>query len=163
MVNFGLQSRVNMGPRDELQKRIERKQEENAEYRRKIEDNDIYIQAMQDAIKLLPKEATSPPSNQVVLRQGSAIYKVRDAIRKAGKPLHITEILKALDKPLDRDSRSSISGTLGTYVRNGKIFTRPAPNTFGLIEMPQGLKGEDKDAEDNEGPQPSRHLDGTTA
>jgi hypothetical protein len=125
-----------MGLRDELQKRIDRKAEENAEYERKIRENNAYMQALQETIKLLPKE---PPamakSGDAALRKGSTVYNVREAIRKAGKPLHIKEILKALDKPIDRETRSSVSGTLGPYVREGKIFTRPEPNTFGLIEM----------------------------
>jgi hypothetical protein len=32
-------------------------------------------------------------------------------------------------------NRSALSGSIAAYVRKGEIFTRPAPNTFGLLEL----------------------------
>lgn len=70
------------------------------------------------------------------LRYGTAVAKARDLIKSAGHPLHITDILKGLGKPVDTKSKLSLSGSLAGYVREGQIFNRPAPNTFGLIEFP---------------------------
>jgi hypothetical protein len=49
--------------------------------------------------------------------------------------MHINEILKALGSPVDSKHKLSLGGSLANYVRKGQIFTRPAPNTFGLLEM----------------------------
>jgi hypothetical protein len=45
------------------------------------------------------------------------------------------EILKALGKPSDKEHRMSLAGTLSGYARDGKVFTKTAPNTFGLLEF----------------------------
>jgi len=49
--------------------------------------------------------------------------------------MHITELLEAIGKPGDRMNRSALGGSIAAYVRKGEIFTRPAPNTFGLLEL----------------------------
>ena len=122
--------------RDELQKRIERKQQEIRELEKQLAAAHAYIEAMQDSLKLLPKDAGSSAAvPEQTLRPGSGVAKAREAILKAGKPLHITEILKALDRPVEKNQRVSLSGSLSGYVKRGEIFTRPAPNTFGLAEL----------------------------
>ena len=122
-----------MGIREELQKRIERKQEELKELELKVREGNVYIQALQETMKLLPKEGPS----EITLRPGSNIAKAREVIRAAGKPLHINEILKTLGPEVGRDKKLAISGSIGAYVRKHEIFTRPAPNTFGLVEFSQ--------------------------
>ena len=119
-----------MNTRDQFQKLIDCKQQEIYDLAIQIEKARAYMQALQDSLKFLPKENGQ---TQVLLRPGSALAKAQDIIRKAGKPLHISEILKTLnEKP---DKRVSLSGSLSAYVRNNQIFTRPAPNTFGLREI----------------------------
>jgi len=63
------------------------------------------------------------------------LSQARDAIRKAGKPLHITQILVAIGRANTKQTRLALSGSLATYVRRDEIFTRPEPNTFGLLEF----------------------------
>ena len=58
-----------------------------------------------------------------------------DALKKAGKPLHVNVLLPAIGRGITRADKSAISGTLAAYVRKGDVFTRPAPNTFGLAEF----------------------------
>lgn len=60
---------------------------------------------------------------------------VRDHILKEGRPAHVTELLGALGREPTRENRASLSGSLAAYVRKGEMFTRPSPNTFGLIEL----------------------------
>lgn len=122
-----------MGIREELQKRIDRKQEELQELQLKIREGTIYIQALQDTMKLLPKDGPV----EIALRPGSNIAKARDVIKSAGKPLHINEILNALGPDVGKDKKLALTGSIGAYVRKGEIFTRPAPNTFGLAEFEQ--------------------------
>jgi len=120
-----------MGIREELQKRVDKKEEEVRSLEVAIREGRVYIQALQETMKLLPREGPT----EITLRPGSNIARARDAIKAAGKPLHIRDILKAVDPSGGKDKRLALSGSLGAYVRKGEIFTRPAPNTFGLIDF----------------------------
>ena len=66
---------------------------------------------------------------------GSAVAEARKSIRSEGRPLHIDELLRSMGKPVTRASRASLAGSIAAYVRRDEIFTRPAPNTFGLVEL----------------------------
>src|SRR5665213_2798294 len=111
-------ARKAMNARDQVQKLLDRKQQEVRDLEIQIEKARAYMQALQDSMKFLPKENGQ---TQVLLRPGSALAKAQEILRTAGKPLHISEILKALnEKP---DKRVSLSGSLSAYVRNGQIFT----------------------------------------
>jgi hypothetical protein len=59
----------------------------------------------------------------------------RQIILKLARPAHVSELLAEIGKDDTREHRTSLSGTLAAYVRKGEIFTRPAPNKFGLIEL----------------------------
>jgi hypothetical protein len=126
-----------MGFREELQKRVEKKRSEISALAGKLKEAEIYAQALEDTLKLLPKEdgGVSEAPAEIPLREGSNIAKAKEAIQKAGKPMHITELLAALGKPADKDARAALAGSLGAYVRRGEIFTRPGPNIFGLVGM----------------------------
>jgi hypothetical protein len=123
-----------MGIREQFQKLIDRKTQEIKDLEIELEKAKAYVQAMQDSLRLLPREAVNGNQGQV-LRPGTALAKARDILKDAGKPMHINDLLKAMEKTVDKKNRLSLSGSLSTYVRSGQIFYRPAPNTFGLIEM----------------------------
>jgi len=122
-----------MNLRKEFEKLIEKKRAEIDDAQKSIASAEAYIQAMTDAIKKLPKDDTSPAVSPV--RPGSDVEKVRDAILSAGKPLHISEIIAALGRVDDADSKAKIAGLLGWYTSKGKVFTKTAPNTYGLVEI----------------------------
>lgn len=124
-----------MDIREELQKRIEKKEQEIREYERKIAEASAYLQALGDMLRLLPKTSATPPNPDMALRPGTAMAKAREAIKKAGKPLHIVDILNAIGRPVNRENRGSIGGSLSAYVRKGEVFAKVAPNTFGLVEL----------------------------
>jgi len=139
-----------MGLRNDLERKIERKRQEIKELEFKIREAQAYISAHQETLKMLSREGSGLLAERN-LRVGSSIAKARDAIKKAGKPLHIADLLKALGRPNDKKNRLSLSGSLAHYVRKGEIFSRPAPNTFGLTEFEHtGGDGEDDDGEDSE-------------
>ena len=127
-----------MALRDEIQKKIERKQQEIVDLERgfevQIASARAYIQALLDLLKTLPRDGEGSNPEQV-LRQNSIMARAREAILGAGRPLHINEILRALGRPLDSPNKVSVAGSLANYVRKGEIFSRPAPNTFGLLEL----------------------------
>jgi hypothetical protein len=127
-----------MGFREDIQKRIEKKQAELIDQERAYERDRAaslaYIQALQDMLKSLPREPTDMSADKI-FRKGSAMARAREMILAANRPLHISEILRELGKTNDHNARASLSGALGAYVRRGEIFARPKPNTFGLVEL----------------------------
>ncbi len=127
--------------RDELQKRIERKRSEMATLERQLGEARVYIQALEDTLKLVPKDGDETLDATKMLRTGSGVAKAKDALERVGHPLHIVDLLKVMGRPDTRPNRVGLSGSISAYVRRGEIFTRPAPNTYGLVEFaPNGKK-----------------------
>lgn len=131
-----------MGAREDVERRITKKQQEITELELQLRDARSYLQALQDALKLIPHDLLGQSTSSATLRAGSALSKTRDVIQKAGKPMHITDILKAIGKPVDKKNRVSLASGLAAYVRRNEIFTRPAPNTYGLVEAEGTDNGE---------------------
>jgi hypothetical protein len=125
-----------MSIRQDFERRIAKKQQEITELELQLRDAKSYLQALQDSLKFIPRDASSNDSfTGAGLRPGSALSKARDAIKKAGKPLHINDLLTATGKTLDKKSKVSLAGSLSNYARKQEIFTKTAPNTFGLREF----------------------------
>ena len=56
-------------------------------------------------------------------------------LREAGTPLHVTDILKAIEKKKGKQPiRASLVSALARYSKKKRIFYRAKPNTFGLLE-----------------------------
>ncbi|MGO9123950.1 MAG: hypothetical protein ACLP6G_03595 [Terriglobales bacterium] len=122
-----------MGIRNNFQKLINKKIEEIASLELRVREAKVYVQALQDSMKLLPREGNG--ASDYTLREGSTLAKVRDILRNVGSPMPIGDLLKALGKPQDKKQRTSLAGTLSAYARDRKIFVKTAPNTFGLLEF----------------------------
>ena len=82
-------------------------------------------------IQRLSAAASVPEEPQK--KRTSNLVMIEAALVAAGKPLHVTEIIAAIEKEfsvtLDRDSLSS---AIIKQVRKEKRFERVATNTFGL-------------------------------
>lgn len=124
-----------MGLRENFQKLIDKKQQEIRNLEMQMVEANAYIQALQDSMKLLPRDESGVEASEHVLREGSTLAKTRDLLKHAGAPMQIGEILKLLGKPQDKKHRVSLAGTLSGYAKRGRIFTKTAPNTFGLVEF----------------------------
>lgn len=126
-----------MGLREDITRKIGRKRAEIADLHSQVKVAESYVQALEDTLKMLPREQ-SPASvangNGAAhgLRKQSMTGRAYGALRAAGGPMHITEILKAIGKPVNRVNRSGLASSLAVYARKGEIFTKTAPNTFGL-------------------------------
>lgn len=131
-----------MGLREELLKKIDKKTQEVRELESQIREANAYIQGLQDVAKLLPRENSDERQSEHILRANSDMAKARGFLKKMGKPVYVGEILDGIGKGDTKPHRLSLSGSLGEYVRKGEIFTRPAPNTFGLVEFPLVLNEE---------------------
>jgi hypothetical protein len=120
--------------RRNIEKLIERSENEMIELHKALEMKVAYIQGLRDTLKYLPKDAMPEPS-QPQLRPGTELAKAYEILREEGKPIHIMELLKRLGKEATHKNRVSLSGSMGFYVRKQQFFTRPAPNTFGVTDM----------------------------
>ena len=126
-----------MSSRKAVEKMVENAEAEIAGFRKKIELKEAYIQGLKDTMRHLPKSAEKT-NGKASLRPDSDIAKAREIILKEGKPMHIAEIIKRLGKELTKQNRASLSSYIGSFVRRGEYFTRPAPNTFGVVEFEGG-------------------------
>jgi hypothetical protein len=129
---------VPMGARESLQKLADRKTQEIVDLERQIDRARAYLQAIQDSIKALPRETPTQVNGRQAtsdLRAGTVLARAREAIQKKGAPMHVNELLVAIGIENTKNARVSLVGSLGAYVRKGVVFTRPGPNTFGLVEM----------------------------
>ena len=89
-----------------------------------------------------PKESVNLESEDYTneLRPSSEIYQVREILRKAGRPLPLTEILTHLGIAKEVGNKgkyASLRGTLGGYAKIGKVFTieSKSPHVVGLLEF----------------------------
>ena len=131
-----------MGAKESLQRLADRKTQEIADLERQIDMARAYLQAIQDSIKALPRETLNAANGEepsADLRPGTLLARAKEAIQKNGAPMHIGTLLAAIGVENTKNTRVSLVGSLGSYVRKGLIFTRPAPNTFGLVGMMNSL------------------------
>jgi len=125
-----------MKARNDIERRISREQQKILGLQGEIERAQSFIQGLQEALKMLPKDGvTKPRKGKGLFRAGSDMARIRDLILQAGKPMHITQIVIGLGKENNKPNRMSIVGSLGRYVRAGDVFKRVEPNTFSLIDM----------------------------
>ncbi|SRR5712692_5770150 len=122
-----------MGIKEKLEDKIQRKGQEILEFNAKIREAQAYIQALQEAAKLMPREEARNGGGEAALRPGGSAHKAFHALKSAGKPLHVTEILKAIGMPNTKNNRLALGGTLARYARNKLIFDKTAPNTFTVL------------------------------
>ena len=125
----------------DIRRKIAQKEEEAKRLREQLLKAEAYLEAMQESLKLI--ERTAGANGGSGLRPNSMVDKARKALQQAGRPMHVAELLGAIGKEVTKNNRTSLSGSLGFYVRQEEIFTRPAPNTFGLKEF-EGVESEEQ-------------------
>jgi chromosome segregation ATPase len=115
------------------------------ELQQKVRDAKTYIQAVEDSKRLLPKDDGTEhdlEDQEDTLKPGSAMAQARDVILKAGRRLHIDEILRAMGRDVTKKTRVSLAGSIASYARNKRVFEKVGPNTFriiGMVETPQAV------------------------
>lgn len=125
-----------MSERQRIEERLRKKELEIQSLEEKIKAARVYVQALRDVLNIMDRDGDSAISGSVP-RAGSAVAEAREVILMRRAPVHVNELLEALGREVSRESRASLTSSLAAYVRRGEIFTRPAPNTFGLIELDQ--------------------------
>lgn len=119
--------------RGQVESRLKKKQAEIVSLEEKLRAAKAYVAALVDILKIDQGETSA--SAEAKLRTGSAVAQARDIILQRGSPVHIDDILRSMGKEVTRDSKASLAGSLAAYVRKEEIFSRPAPNTYGLLEL----------------------------
>ena len=105
-------------------------------FEKKIAASEGSIQTLKDVLKLLTKDNNNE-GDAFKLREGSLMHKTSLLLKKSGKPLHVTKIMDNIGIENTVKNKNSISTSLANYARRGVIFTKPHPNTYGLIEFNQ--------------------------
>lgn len=124
-----------MGLREDLNKKIERKRQEIGALELQVKQAAAYLEALEDTLKMLPREGVNEGHARQVMRPNSSVSRAHAALVSSGKPLHINNLLTAIGKEPNRANQGALNSSLSVYVRKGEIFTRPAPNTYGLLEF----------------------------
>lgn len=127
-----------MSTRSKFEDRIRKKEEEIRELEARVREGRAYIQALQDTVKLLPRDSENGDSGDTELRAGSKTARARDFIKQTAKPVHVSKILEGLGIENTKANRASMSGSIGSYARKGQIFKNFGSNVFGLIGMNGG-------------------------
>jgi len=130
----------------ELERKVIKKRAEITRVEAQLTGARSYLQALEDTLAMLTGEQGE--QSETTLRPGSRVAKAREAILEAGHPLQVLDLLKAIGDEPTKKNRATLSGSLGAYVRRGEIFTRPAPNTYGLAEQSSETTGADDNEDD---------------
>lgn len=103
-----------------------------------MKHDDLFMQYEKEVAKfklLLIRRLTkdSPRPEKARRKRTSNLDMIEDVLLKAGVPLHVSDIIAAVEKEfaiqLDRDS---VSSAMAKHIRKAKRFVRTAPNTFGV-------------------------------
>lgn len=124
-----------MSEQSVVESQLTKKEAEIVQLEEKLKVAKVYVRALQDVLKELGKDRPSDPKPEASLRKGSFVAQAREMILARRSPIYIDELLEALGKEVTRESKASLTSALAAYVRKREIFTRPAPSTFGLIEL----------------------------
>jgi hypothetical protein len=130
--------------RSRIEQLLKKKQTEVVTLEEKLKAAKAYINALRDVLKVTNGEASD---SEPKLKEGSSVAMAREAILARGEPVRLDDILLSIGKEPTQANRSSLAGSLAAYVRRNEIFTRPAPNTFGLLELGHDQVQEDEDDE----------------
>lgn len=122
-----------MDDRQKIEETLVKKEIEIQSLEGKLRAAKVYVKALRDILKMLDQDGNPEP--ETTLRAGSTVARARDVIMSRGRPVHIDDLLQALGRDNTREAKASLGSSLAAYVRREEIFTRPAPNTFGLIEL----------------------------
>ena len=89
-----------------------------------------YMAALKDFRKDIEEVFLSKPST---LKSGSRAYQAFQAIKQAGRPLHIKEIIELLDLPDTKEEYINLMSALNEHSKKNRYFCRTAMATFGLL------------------------------
>ena len=137
------------GLKQKLADKIRRKELDLQDLETQIREGKAYIQALNETLKVIPREGVTGGIES--LRKGSIADKAKRAIEAHGAPMHVDELVESMKLKSTTKSKRSVAGTLASYARKEEVFTRTAPNTFGLIKMQPESNPERGEPEEGDG------------
>lgn len=120
--------------KSQLEQKIDQKTQQINELRIEIAAAEEYIKATREALRLMAKDMGKIGNPGKSLRNGSMMDRTYKLLKKHGKQMHIKEVMDGIGEDNSAAARGRHAGAISQYVRRGEIFTRPLPNTFGLVE-----------------------------
>jgi len=107
-----------------------RKTQEIQDLEHQIERARVYLQAIQDSIRALPREAPNSNGARAAeadsdLRAGTRLAKAKEALLRKGAPMHINELLAAIGVEITKETRNSSWGPWGATCANDKYSRAP--------------------------------------
>lgn len=125
-----------MSEQSVVESQLTKKEAEIVQLEEKLKVAKVYVRALQDVLKELGRDSSgADPKPEASPRKGSFVAQARELILARRSAIYIDDLLESLGKEVTRESKASLTSALAAYVRKGEIFTRPAPSTFGLIEL----------------------------
>ena len=135
------------------QAEIQRLEAEIAEIESSLLEARAYLQALEDLMKHVPKEGKVADADTAAVRPGGSVDQAIKLLEAYGSPMHVNDMLDGLGKDSNKKNRRALSAQLAAYVRQKRIFTRPAPNTYGLVDWAgKGTDRTDSDMPDDAQP-----------
>lgn len=103
----------------------------------KEEVRDIILESMVESleaqVRALKKLRASPKAEKPREKSRSQLGIVLDILTKAGRPFHVSEIIKEAEKVFGmKVERESLVSALSKKVMKGDMFVRTGKNTFAL-------------------------------
>jgi hypothetical protein len=65
----------------------------------------------------------------------SSVGRAVEVLRQAGKPLHIAEIIRAIEARGGSVRKDTLVGNLSRYIKAKQVFYRVSPSVYGLLEF----------------------------
>lgn len=98
-----------------------------------MDDFDRFLNYQQSIAELTLEEIKRIRNRPAKTPRTYKLRIVETILKKAGKPLHISDIIKIAERDYDVTlDRDSVASYLAKKISQGKQFTRTAPNTFAL-------------------------------
>ncbi|MCH7904231.1 MAG: hypothetical protein IH944_06640 [Armatimonadetes bacterium] len=92
------------------------------------------IEGQEELLQLLPRDLPRT-KDKVTLKPGSVMARAHTYLRGRGSPAHVREIIQGIGDEETPKSVRVVASQLNSYFKEGRYFTRPLPNTFGLREF----------------------------
>jgi hypothetical protein len=100
-----------------------------------MDDFDRFLDYQQRIAELTLDEIKKIRNEPARIPRTYKLRVVETILKKAGKPLHISDIIKIAERDHDVTlERDSVASYLAKKIGQGKQFVRTAPNTFALSD-----------------------------
>src|SRR5262245_40584436 len=110
-----------MGLREDFFRRIEKKRAEVEVMRQALRLEERYLEALLDSYKLLPRSGEETNgAGPSTFRKGSNTAKAYEALKRAGHPMHVKDLVEAMGQKVNRSTTQGLSSSLRAYVNKGE-------------------------------------------